>query len=215
MKPARPWPAPASAATPDSSNTGIVGVLNPSSAAGSATYRWADTNGDHFAQASEVDLNQFISAAGGFNPANPTAVTSANQLDPNLKAPRTTSVVLGIDRELIPNLAVVANYSMTKTTDLFGNFTQTMTPRVGVTLADYTPGSGFTGTLPDGTTYNVPTWIPNQAAINAGGNGFMTTNIPRLLDQLPGHRDRPEQAALEQVDGACRILVERRRRKLR
>jgi hypothetical protein len=159
-------------------NTGTVGVMNPSSAAGSATYRWVDTNNDHFAQASEVNLNEFISAAGGFNPANPTAVTSANVLDPNLKAPRTTSVVVGFDRELIPNLAFTTNYSYTQTSDLFGNFTATITPRVGVTLADYTPGSGFTGTLQDGTPYNVATWIPNQAAINAGGNGFLTTNVP-------------------------------------
>src|SRR5262249_11784370 len=53
-------------------NTGTVGYLNPSSTAGSATYRWVDLNGDHFAQANEVQLNQFITAAGGFNPANPT-----------------------------------------------------------------------------------------------------------------------------------------------
>src|SRR5262249_55055143 len=85
-------------------NTGTVGYLNPSSTAGSATYRWMDLNGDHFAQANEVQLNQFITAAGGFNPANPTAVTSANNLDPNLKAPNTHSVVIGGDRELIPNL---------------------------------------------------------------------------------------------------------------
>ncbi|HEX8027686.1 MAG TPA: TonB-dependent receptor [Vicinamibacterales bacterium] len=167
-------------------NTGTVGVLNPSSTAGSATYRWVDTNGDHFAQASEVNLNEFITAAGGFNPANPTAVTSANQLDPNLKAPRTTSVVIGMDRELIPNLAVTANYSYTHTTDLFGNFTGTVTPRVGVTLANYTPGSGFTGTLPDGSTYNVPTYIPDAAAIAAGGNGFLTTNIPGFSTQYQG-----------------------------
>ena len=69
-------------------NTGTVGVRNPSSTAGSATYRWVDTNGDHFAQANEVNLDEFITAAGGFNPANPTAVTSANVLDPDLKAPR-------------------------------------------------------------------------------------------------------------------------------
>jgi hypothetical protein len=167
-------------------NTGTVGVMNPSSVAGSATYRWVDTNGDHFAQASEVNLNEFISAAGGFNPAAPTAVTSANVLDPDLKAPRTTSVVIGMDRELVANLAVTANYSMTHTSDLFGNFTGTVTPRVGVTLADYTPGSGFTGTLPDGSTYNVPTWIPNQAAVNAGGNGFLTTNIPGFTTRYQG-----------------------------
>ena len=167
-------------------NTGTVGVLNPSSVAGSATYRWTDLNGDHFAQANEVNLNEFITAAGGFNPANPTAVTSANVLDPNLKAPRTTSVVIGMDRELIPNLAVVANYSYTKTTDLFGNFTGTITPRVGVGRADYAPGSGFTGTLPDGTPYNVATWIPNQAAITAGGNGFVTTNVPGYFTDYNG-----------------------------
>ncbi len=167
-------------------NTGTVGVMNPSSVAGSATYRWVDANGDHFAQANEVNLDQFISAAGGFNPANPTAVTSANVLDPNLKAPRTTSVVVGLDRELIANLAFTTNYSYTQTTDLFGNFSGTITPRVGVTLADYTPGSGFTGTLPDGQAYSVATWIPNQAAITAGGNGFLTTNVPGFSTRYHG-----------------------------
>jgi hypothetical protein len=100
-------------------------------------------------------------------------------LDPNLKAPVTSGVVVGVDRELIPNLAVAVNYSYTRTTDLFGNFTGTITPRVGVTLADYAPGSGFSGTIPIyNVDYNVPTFIPNQAAINAGGNGFVTTNVP-------------------------------------
>jgi hypothetical protein len=167
-------------------NTGTVGVLNPSSTAGSATYRWTDLNGDHFAQADEVNLNEFITAAGGFNPANPTAVTSANVLDPNLKAPRTTSMVFGFDRELMPNLAVVMNYSYTKTTDLFGNFTGTITPRAGVDRDDYTPGAGFSGTLPDGTPYNVATWIPNPAAIAAGGNGFVTTNVPGYFTDYNG-----------------------------
>lgn len=166
--------------------TGTVGVLNPSSTAGSASYRWVDTNGDHFAQASEVDLNQFITAAGGFNPANPTAVTSANILDPDLKAPRTTSVVIGLDRELIPNLAVTANYSHTKTTDLFGNFAGRITPRNSVGRGDYTPGTGFSGTLPDGTPYNVATWIPSATAITAGNNGFTTTNVPGYFTQYNG-----------------------------
>jgi hypothetical protein len=158
--------------------TGTIGVANPSSTAGSATYRWTDLNGDHFAQANEVNLGQFITSAGGFNPVNPTSVTSANVLDPNLKAPKTTSVVAGVERELMPNLAMQVNYSYTRTTDLFGNFTGRITPRTGVTLADYTPGAGFSGTLPDGTAYNVPTFIPNPAVVAAGGNGFVTTNIP-------------------------------------
>jgi len=166
--------------------TGTIGVLNPSSTAGSATYRWVDTNGDHFAQASEVNLTQFITAAGGFNPAAPTAVTSANTLDPNLKAPKTSSFVAGVEREIRANLAVNVNYSYTRTTDLFGNFTGRITPRVGVTLADYAPGSGFSGTLPDGTPYNVATFIPNAAKVTAGGNGFATTNIPDYATDYHG-----------------------------
>ena len=34
----------------------------------------------------------------------------------------------------------------------------------------------LTGTLPDGSSYSVPTFVPNQAAVTAGGNGFLLTN---------------------------------------
>jgi len=162
-------------------NTGTVGFMNPSSTAGSATYRWVDLNGDHLAQANEVDLTQRLSAAGGFNPDNPTSVTSANVLDPNLKSPKTSSIVVGIDRELRPNLAAQVNYSYTMTTDLFGNFSGSITPRVGVVPGpngDYTAGPVLTGTLPDGSVYSVPTFIPIAAKVTAGGNGFLQTNIP-------------------------------------
>ena len=195
--------------------TGTVGVTNPSSTAGSATYRWVDTNGDHFAQASEVNLTQFITAAGGFNPAAPTAVTSANVLDPNLKAPKTSSIVAGVERELRPNLAVNVNYSYTRTSDLFGNFTGRITPRVGVTLADYAPGSGFSGRCPTARRTTWPTFIPNAAKVTAGGNGFTTTNIPDYCDRLPRPRAEPGEAAVEPVDGARRVLVEQRARALR
>ena len=91
------------------------------------------------------------SRCGGFNPANPTAVTSANQIDPNLAAPRTDSFVFGVDRELMAHTMLQVNYSYTRTTDLFGNYTANITPRVGVTLADYSAGPTLTGTLPDGS----------------------------------------------------------------
>jgi hypothetical protein len=71
---------------------------------------------------------------------------------------------------------VQANYTYTRTTDLLGNATFSVTPRVGVTLADYAPGPTLTGTLPDGSTYSVPTYIPSQAKVTAGGSGFLLTN---------------------------------------
>ncbi|MBI4486343.1 MAG: hypothetical protein HY655_10060 [Acidobacteria bacterium] len=168
-------------------STGIVGVRNPTSIAGSVTYRWTDLNGDHFAQAEEVDLTRQVgSPGGGFNPANPTAVTSANQIDPNLKAPITQSVVAGVERELMPSLALDVNYSYTRTSRLFGNLGGLLTPRNGVTLADYAPGSGFSGTLPDGTPYNVGTFIPSAAKIAAGGSGFLITNVPDFYTDYHG-----------------------------
>ena len=90
-------------------------------------------------QADEVLANQFVGAANGFNPASPTAVTSANRIEPELKAPVTQTVVAGLDRELRPNFAVTANYTYTRTSDLLGNASWAVTPRVGMTLADYAP----------------------------------------------------------------------------
>ncbi len=40
----------------------------------------------------------------------------------------------------MPNLAVQASYNYTRTSNLFGNSTFNLTPRVDVTLADYAPG---------------------------------------------------------------------------
>jgi len=153
-----------------------VGYMNPSSTAGVAVYRWIDANNDHLASADEVQTSQFLGTAGGFNAANPTAVTSANRIDPNLKAPVTQTAVLGLDRELRANLAVQVNYTYTRTTDLLGNATFSVTPRVGVALSDYAAGPTLTGTLPDGSGYSVPTYIANAAKVTAGGSGFLLTN---------------------------------------
>src|SRR5262245_10089418 len=131
--------------------TGTVGYANPAAQAGVAVYTWNDLDGNHLASPNEVNLNQFVAAANGFNRNNPTAVTSANVIDPNLKAPTTYSFVTGFYRELRPNLAVQANYTYTRVSNLFGNLFANITPRVGVPLSTgYTQGAGFTGTLPDG-----------------------------------------------------------------
>ncbi len=202
-------------------NTGAVGFSNPSSTAGSATYAWNDLDGDHFAEANEVQLDHFISAAGGFNPASPTSVNSANVIDPNLKAPITQSVVVGADHELRPNLVLQVNYSYTRTTDLFGNFTNNITPRVGVSLSDYASGAPLTGTLPDGTAYSVPTFTPNAAAVTAGGSGFLLTNVPgystaynglevsvvkRLSSRWMGRAGFSYNNATEHFDGAGAMI---------
>ena len=154
-----------------------IGARNPStgSTPGNVTYRWNDLNGDRFAQADEVDLTQQIGAAGGgFNTADPTALApSANVLDPNLKAPVTQTLVAGIEREVRPNLAVMVDYTYNRTTNLFGNLTANITPRVGVPLSAYVPGPTLTGPLPDGTSYSVPTFMPTGVTA-----GSVITTVP-------------------------------------
>lgn len=159
---------------------GNIGYANPSSNVGFADYRWVDLNGDHLAQLNEVRTDQFISSGGGFNRLNPTAVTSANRIDPNLTAPIGNGVVIGLDRELMPNFAVQLNYTWSKGTNL------TWTPFIGLTAADYAAGTPLTGTLRDGTAYNIPTFIPNQAKVDAVGSGRFLTNYPGYANKFNG-----------------------------
>ena len=162
-------------------STATIGYANPAATAGFAVYGWNDLNADHLVDNNEVNFNTFVTSGGGFNRANPTAVTSANVVDPNLKAPTTSSFVLGFDRELRPNLAMQVNYTYTRVSNLFGNLFANITPRTGVAPGvngNYAKGAGLSGTLPDGTPYSIATYIPTTALVTAGGSGFLETNVP-------------------------------------
>ena len=91
----------------------------------------------------------------------------------------------GIDHELA-GLALQVSYSYTRTTNLFDDLAETITPRVNVTLADYTAGPVLTGTLPDGSAYSVPTYVASGAKVVAGGGGFVTTADPGYFTDYHG-----------------------------
>jgi hypothetical protein len=172
--------------------TGFVGWANPSGNAGWVEYPWNDLNRDHFATANEISAgnvqctatvttNCYTAFGGGFNPAAPTAVTSANRFDENFEAPVTTNVVVGVDRELIPNLAVSVNYTWAETT----NWDQQ--PWLGLTRSDYTQSGVLTGTIPGrGTNYSVPYFSPNAALVAANGNSRIQTNQPGFATKFNG-----------------------------
>jgi hypothetical protein len=162
--------------------TGFVGWANPSSSTGWAEYPWVDLNGDHLAQPGEVNTSVApLAFGGGFNPANPTAVASANRFDPDFKAPITTSFILGLDRELRPNLAVSVNYTYGATSDWRA------TPWFGVTRNDYVQTSTLTGSIPNGgPAYSVPVFSPIAAVVAAGGNSRVQTNFDGYSTQYHG-----------------------------
>jgi hypothetical protein len=162
--------------------TGFAGWANPSSQTGWAEYPWTDLNGDNLAQPNEVNTSGApLAFGGGFNPANPTAVTSANRFDEDFKAPITTNVIAGVDRELRPNLAVSVNYVYSSTSNWRA------TPWNGVTRDDYTLVSTLTGTIPGGgPTYSVPVYAPVASVVAAGGNSRIQTNFDGYSSQYHG-----------------------------
>lgn len=158
-----------------------VGYANPSSGAGWVEYPWVDANNDHLAQTSEVRVNlPLLASGGGFNTANPTAVTSANKIDPDFKAPTSMGFIVGIDRELIPDLGLSVNYTQTRVTN------HPMFPFIGVTTANWEAIAPLTGTTPDGVAFNVPLFQPNAALVAANGGGRLLTNFDDYATTFQG-----------------------------
>jgi hypothetical protein len=94
--------------------SGVSGIVNPVTRV-SVRYPWTDLNGDKFVQANELTLTNGgrnpLAVTGNWDQNNPTAVTTANTVDPNLQNDRTDEFTLGLDREVGNGFAVGVNYS--------------------------------------------------------------------------------------------------------
>ena len=74
-------------------------------------YPWADTNGDGFVQAGEVNTSgQPLSRSNEYNPANPSNFLSPGTVDPNIENDRTFEFIAGVDHQIMNGLAVGASY---------------------------------------------------------------------------------------------------------
>ncbi|PYQ03934.1 MAG: hypothetical protein DMF82_11965 [Acidobacteria bacterium] len=131
-------------------------------------YRWIDKNGDHLASKDEILLNEGILYYNNVDPAHPTALVSPNKIDPNYHASHDNEVVLGIDREVVGNLAVGAAYTWRKVNDVAGWF-----PRIGMTSANFTPNAPVTS-----HGFTAQTFSPDQALIDQYNSGRILTNRP-------------------------------------
>lgn len=156
--------------TPYSLIPGSAGVVYP----------WSDANGNNHVDEGELDTSRLLRSYG-FDPANPSGVSSINGVDPAFGSVRTSEGTLGLERELAPKLAVSVVGTWRKMT----NFE--MSTGFGLTQADYIlstttyrenglPTSplcsqaGYAcGVLPDGTRYNAPVYrVKPGVAISPG-----------------------------------------------
>ena len=109
----------------------IVSWDNPAGGGGvpGSEYVWTDANHNHTVDPGE--LGAFVRDLGGFNHNNPGALFSANQIDPNLKAPLTDEFQIGVEQQILPDFA-------TALTGTYRHRTRVLwSPYIGISAADY------------------------------------------------------------------------------
>jgi hypothetical protein len=141
-----------------------------------ASYAW------QYYQVTGVPVGQGATAAdiragtllvwAGHEPTNPTATTTFNRVDPDLKDPKTHEVILGVDRELARNLGFSGSYSYRRYVDMVWS----PLPRTGIRSIHYQQTGTLTGTLPTGESYSVPFYglIPGTPVAPGAGTELAT-----------------------------------------
>jgi hypothetical protein len=99
-------------------------------------YPWTDTNNNGFVEANEITTGAgglgYAFITSGYDPKNPSALSTTTKNDPNMKPDRTQEFVVGFDRQLGNDFAVSASYIYRK----YDNFRATW--RDNWSSADYT-----------------------------------------------------------------------------
>jgi len=142
-------------------------------------YNAVDKNGDGVAQLNEILFNQGIQGYGGFDINNPKSLTSVNTVNSNMKVPLTHEVLLGIDRELMPNFGLSATFTWRRFNNLLWS------PRIGITSANYKQTGVYSATLPEVGTVSVPFYAIDPAVAPPGG-GRISTNRPDYYQRYLG-----------------------------
>jgi hypothetical protein len=109
----------------------MAGQDSPLGSTAMLEFPWVDSNGDGIVQKSEVITSGGPTAFGGVDPANPTALSSPNKINPDLVANHDLEFIAGIDHELAPNLAVGLAYTHKHSKDY------AWYPYIGVSASDY------------------------------------------------------------------------------
>ncbi|MEO8682182.1 MAG: TonB-dependent receptor [Vicinamibacterales bacterium] len=158
-----------------------TGTVQSFSAASQAIliYSATDRNGNNVADPGELDT---LLTFAGVDPAHPAAGVNFNRVDPDLKAPKTHEVVVGFDRELMPQLGLSASLSWRRFTNVIWSGQDlsagvTVYPLVGVTATDYQLEGVVEGNAPGIGAYHKEYYAPTDASLPTG-NGAEYRNRP-------------------------------------
>ena len=95
----------------------LSGILEPTGSTTTLRFPWKDLNGDKVVQANELQVYKadgttlnLQNSPAGYDPANPGSAVSLSLVDPNLKNDITDEAIIGLDRELMTNFGVGAQF---------------------------------------------------------------------------------------------------------
>jgi hypothetical protein len=145
------------------SQLGATAAAHISAVQYSGIYYYAiDLNGNKAADQNEILFGLGNAGYYGFDPLNPTRLTTINQIG-EYKTPKTHEVMFGMDHELAPNFGISGTFTWRH----FDNFA--WRPRIGVTSADYRQTGTLTGTAEPIGSFSTPFYAINSSAIPPGG----------------------------------------------
>jgi hypothetical protein len=161
-------------------NGAISGQINPVSRV-SARYAWVDTNHDKFVSGDEIVgpvTATLTTPTGNWDPKNPTSVSTANTVDPNLKNDRVNEFIIGFERQIGGRFATGINY-------IYRNYDR----------FNWTPLNGVSNS---GSDYSALTFTPTAATCPAAQTPRCDTvtyynpnfflPAPNTLTNQPFHR---------------------------
>lgn len=147
-------------------------------------YYFTDLNGDKIAQRNEIDFDYGIVASYLVDPDNPNSGIPTQRLDPNIRAPKTDELILGVEHALSSEFTIAANYTYREVTDLVwaqpeknrgaGDF---------FTPADYEIAGYAEGTV-NGQSYRVPYYSVKDGLPSPAN--FVFTNRPDYKQKYQG-----------------------------
>ena len=179
----------------------------------SAIYYYAiDTNGNKVADPSEILFGLGDIGYYGFDPLNPTRLTTINQIG-KYATPRTQEAMFGMDHELMPNFGLSATFTYRH----FDHFN--WNPRIGVTSANYTQTGTLTGSTDPIGSFAMPFYAINASAIPPGGGrsyeerkgyhqrflGFEASAVKRMANRWMGRFGFSTNDHREYFDGASAL----------
>jgi hypothetical protein len=114
----------------------------------------------------------------GFDPANPTALSTSNKNDPDMDPALTRELILGVEHSFLPEFVAGLKLTWRNSTRISDEqplFRSNATDEVTtIPETEYIPDRVVSGLLPDGSPYEVQTWAANPLQWSYTGGNLLT-----------------------------------------